>query len=723
MPARGLARTRAVPFIAQMETTECGAASLAMVLAYHGHHAPLSEVRGACGTSREGATAKALAQAARGYGCEAEGVRAGLEDLGALPLPAILHWRFRHFVVLERVRKRSVVIVDPAHGRVVLSFDQCRPDYTGIAVVVAPGPDFKPRRRARPSLARYRQLVRDSLPALGQILGASMLLQVVAMVFPAATQFLIDHVILPRHEPWLWALGIGLTSAALARSVLTAVRGWALQQLQLSIDFNLMVTFLRHLLRLPLSFFLYRRTGDLAQRVQGSTTVRTLIANQTVSTVLDGLQLIGYAALMIAYSPKLAVTVLTVGSIRLPLLVYLRRAKKQLMMLEQAAAGRESTALVEAFSAFETTKACGTEGYVFGRWADRATERANANLTLQQLGLSSGQLMGFLQTAGLSVVFWLGGHEVLSEQMTLGTFTAFLALQAMFLGPIESLPATVDQFQAAGVQLMRMDDVLEAAVETSGNAVLQEATGTIEMEGVRFSYGQDAEPALEDVSLSIQAGEKVALVGPTGSGKSTLARLLLGMYQPDVGHVRFDGCDSRDLHLEELRRRFGVVMQEVFLFDDTIRANLSLGHPELSLDDLRRAAWHACIDDFIDGLPDGFDTQIGENGRTLSGGQRQRLALARAIAHGPTILLLDEATSALDLEMEARVHERLRALRCTCIAITHRLATVGYADRVVVLNRGRIVQSGPHARLSGEPGLFRELLQAIGRPVRAELVP
>ena len=705
-------RRRRVDFIAQMESTECGAAALAMILAYHGHHAPLAEVRQACGISRDGASALAIVKAARSYGLEAQGVALELEQLPDLALPAILHWDFDHFVVVERVDKAGATLVDPASGRRRADLRELGRSFTGAALAFAPTEALVPRPRARPSLAKYRDVFRRNLPGLVQILLATLTLQVVGLAFPVANQLLLDRVVVPRQEPWLWGLGLGLGSAAVTTVVLGLVRGWVVLNLQTELNLALMGRFLGHLLKLPLGFFLQRDPGDLVQRARSNADLQDLLSTRAVNALLDGFLLLGFGALMIAYHPRLAGLVIAIGLLDAALMGVLWDRNRQLLASGLAAEGREGAAMLEALSGLEATKASGAEGRMVNRWAHRMTQRVNKGLEAQRLARVSSLFLGLFQGIAGLLVFAVGGQEVLAQRMTLGTFVAFLTLQGLFLAPMGSLLGAVLQLQSLGTHLRRLDDVLETAVEPAGTADPGRLEGAIELREVTCRYSRGGRPALDGVSVRIAPGEKVALVGPTGAGKSTLARLCLGLHLPDQGTVRFDGRDLRQLDLTAVRRQVGMVMQETFLFDDTVRANLTLHDDGLPQDRLQWAARMACVDDVIGKLPRGFDSRVGENGSLLSGGQRQRLSLARALAHEPAILVLDEATSSLDLETEARVHANLARLGCTRIIIAHRMATVRDADRILVLQDGRLVQEGTFRDLQGRPGLFRELLAA-----------
>lgn len=705
-------RRRRVRFIPQIEVTECGAASLCMVLAFHGHHAPLAELRQACGISRNGADALAIARAARTYGLEAQGLKAEVDQLAQVAVPAILHWDFDHFVVLERVSGGRALLVDPASGRRQVTFEELGRHFTGVVLVLRPTPALRPRRRRRPSFAKYREIVRRSLPSLGLVLLASLGLQVVGLVLPLASQVLLDAIIVPNQRAWLLGIAVGLGTAVVTHALLSLTRSFVVQSLRNLLDQSLTTRFLDHLLHLPLGFFQQREAGDLVQRVYSNGAIQNVLSNQAIGTVLDATLLAGYAALMIAFDARLGSTILAFAGIRVLLLIVLRERNQLAMAAELTAGGREYGALLEALSGLETTKASAAEDRMVQRWSHRVTARVNASLTRERLSIVARHLTVFLQGLGTALVFLEGGEAVIAQRMTIGTFASFLALQALFLSPLESLLQTIGQLQYLGNHLERIDDVLMTSPEPSGTTDPGRLRGDIELRNVDFSYSPSEPPILLDISVRIRPGEKVAIVGPSGAGKSTLARLLLGMHIPGRGRVSLDGRDLRDLDLSKVRRQMGVVLQDTFLFDDTVRANLSLRDEETTIERLRTAAELACIDDVIEALPSGYSTRLGDNGNVLSGGQRQRLNLARALALEPAVLLLDEATSALDLDTERRVHQNLARIGCTRILIAHRLATVKDADRILVLQAGRIVQQGPYEELAAQRGLFRMLVEA-----------
>ncbi len=382
-----------VAYVPQMEISECGAASLAMVLAFHGHHASLPEVRQACGVSRDGANALAIVRAARGYGFDAKGAKVEMGQLSHLPLPAILHWDFNHFVVLESLTKTKATLVDPACGRRAVTVEELGRHFTGVALVCTPAEAFKKRPKTNPSLSKYIETFRRSVPNLAQLFLSSLSLQIVGLVFPIANQVLLDRVIIPAQTAWLWGLAFGLGGAVIVKALLTLIRSYVVQGLQNELDYSLMGRFLGHMLRLPLGFFLQREAGDLVQRGQSNAMIRNLLSSQSVSALLDALLLLGYAALMLAYDSSLALVVLAFSAIRVGLLLGFKDKNQRIMASELAAAGREGGALVESMMGLETTKAAGAYSRMVQRRAHRMTQRVNNGLERRRLSIGMNQTM------------------------------------------------------------------------------------------------------------------------------------------------------------------------------------------------------------------------------------------------------------------------------------------------------------------------------------------
>jgi len=705
-------KSKRVRYIQQLEMAECGAASLAMVLDYHGCATPLVDVRTACGVSRDGSSAAAIVRAARSYGLDATGLRLDPEDFGKLPLPAILHWEFNHFVVLEAVNKRHAVLVDPARGRYQVDWGHLSASYTGVVLGFEPTPRLAQRAHRSGSLTRYLTVLSRERGALVYTAAAALMLELLSVVSPAALQIAIDHIIKPARAVWLLPLALAVVVAGGVRRALEWLRDRVLVSLQTALDLTIVGDFVNHLFNLPLSFFEHRSTGDLMQRVEANGELRAISA-QLVLSALDALMLLAYAALMLAYDAGLGALALVVSLSRVALFQRLRQSVRQGSANVASFAGRERSAIVEALAAPEMMRALGIEAMLSTRYSARMSERLNAEVAVKNTVNGLGASMSLFDGAATALILWLGGMRVIHGEMTIGVLAGFLTLQRLVDRPLAALFHCLDRYLYAQGILTRIDDVLETAADPQGTRKLASMRGEVRFEQVSFRHGPTTPSLFEELSFSIAPGEKIAIVGRSGQGKSTIMKLLLGVHRPTAGRILLDGVELLELDRQSVAKYVGVVLQEPFLLDDTVEHNLRLRVPDASLEALHEAARIACIHDIIETLPAGYGTRLGGAGVRLSGGQRQRLAVARAIVGEPKLLLLDEATSSLDLETERLLHENLGQLGCTRIVIAHRLATVVDADRILVLDRGRIVQQGSYAQLASVPGLFRELTEAL----------
>ncbi len=709
-------RFRRVPFVPQMELTECGAASLAMVLHYHGSEVPLSLTRQACGVGRDGVSAGRIYKAAARFGLRASAFKSELEQLGELALPAIVHWEFNHFVVLERITARSVVIVDPAVGRRRLSREEFSRAFTGVVLTFEPTPSFVKQRGKSRSLARYAERLRSLRSTWLTVLWSALLLELLGLAFPALTQVLVDHVLLPTRERWLWPVLALVVSSALCILTVTAIRDRVLRRLHFALDVDLMSGFTAHLLSLPLTFFQQRTAGDLLSRVDAQKTLRDL-ALKAVIAGLDGLLVLGYAAMIVAYDLTVGLTIFAMALLRMLVVASMRERLSSATASHLAEHGREVSALVEPLAAPELIRAFGAEDLAEEQYERRFVARLNAEIQRETLNERTIQLSSTIDGFAQAAVIWLGGSLVLEDRMTVGVFAGLVTLQALLQKPLSSLMEAAFLLTRARAVLARIDDVLETEGSRPGSIELHAVRGELRLRRVSFRYDPHAPAICDDVNLTIRPGEKVAIVGRSGQGKTTLLRLLTGMLAPSAGEVLLDDVSLAEVAPHSLARHVGVVLQEPFLSDDTVRANLTLSQPDAPEQLVRWACQMACIDHVIDALPQGYDTPLGENGMCLSGGEKQRLALARALLRRPKVLLLDEATSSLDLETEARVHRNLSVLQCTRVLIAHRMETVRDADRVLVVEGGKVVQEGRYDELRQRPGMFQRLTQHLKEAV------
>jgi ABC-type bacteriocin/lantibiotic exporter with double-glycine peptidase domain len=703
-------RVRQLPFLPQLTSTECGAACLAMILSYYGHSARVSECRELIGVGRDGSTAKAIARVAQRFGLRVKAYSLEPTDLGHVRLPAIVHWKFDHFVVLERWSPKHATIVDPAIGRYRIGAAEFDSAFTGVVLTFEPGTGFLSRRRTGQLRLRHYVLTYVlAAPSLFlQLLGASLLLLGLGLALPLFTKVLVDTILPNRMTDVVAILGIGLLIVIMAQAVSQYLRAVLLIYAQARFDGQMMLDFFEHLLSLPFSFFQQRTSGDLLMRLGSNTMIRELLTNQTLSTVLDGIFVIFYLVILLTTAPMFCLLVLAIGAIQ-GMLVWGTSARLNALTARDLAAQADSQAyLVEALKGIATLKAAGAEDRVLSHWSDLFFKHLGCSVQRSHLSAAINTAMTTMRSLAPLVLLWMGALWVLDGKMTLGTMLALNALATSFLTPLTSLVMTTQQLRLAGAYLDRIADVTQTDPEQNPLAVLEAPalSGRVEFRDVSFRYDLAGPLVLHNITLTVAPGQKVALIGHTGSGKSTLALLMLGLYAPTEGEIYYDDIPLSQLNHRAVRQQFGVVLQDTTLFSGSVRQNISANDPDLALEQITVAAHQAAIHDEIMQMPMGYETHVGEGGSALSGGQRQRLAIARALAHRPVFLLLDEATSHLDVLTEYQVDEHLSSLSCTRIVIAHRLSTMRNADVILVLDQGTIVERGTHDQLVARRGYY-----------------
>lgn len=709
-----LGRPRRIPLLQQLNPTECGSTCLAMTLAYHGKPVRLDRVSDVLGVNRDGASAQAIATGARHFGLDARGVRLEPDELEYLPAGSILHWEFNHFVVFERADEKWIRVIDPRLGRRRLRHADVGRLFTGIAIALEPGSQFERSRALDKPVWRYVRGTLGKSDAWARASVLSLMLQLFALAIPVVTSALVDRVVPRSDHHLLTILCVGMSSLLGFNFLAALIRGHLLLQLRTQLDLKMTLGFLEHLVGLPYIFFQRRLTGDLLMRLSSHTTIREMLTSGVLSGILDGLLVLIYLALLAFISPELGLLVFALGSLQVATFVLSRKRQRDLMAENLEIQARTEAYQLELVSGIETLKASGSERRAVETWTDLFVDTLNVALKRGRLAALVDAAASTLRIGGPLLILAWGTMRVLDGTITLGAMLGLAALAEGFLVPLASLVATAGQLQLLSSYVDRIDDVLQAAPEQDAARVrpAEKLTGRIELERVSFRYSTFAPLVVDDVSVVIEPGQFVALVGPSGSGKSTLASLLLALYRPSSGRIVYDGVDLIELDASTVRRQMGIVVQRPYLFGTTIGANILLANPHLPRERMIEAARKAQIHEEIVSMPMAYDTPVIGGGTSMSGGQRQRIAIARALVNDPAVLLFDEATSALDSITEQKVQGALAGLECTRIVIAHRLSTVVRADLILVMQGGRIAERGTHDELLAAGGVYRDLVNA-----------
>ena len=714
-----LRRRVKTPTVLQMEAVECGAASLAMVLAHFGRFVPLEELRIACGVSRDGSKAVNLLRAARRYGLVARGMQMESTGLRELHPPAVLFWNFNHFVVWEgdgRKLGRPVhYLNDPGSGRRVVTVEEFDGAFTGVVLLFERGPDFERGGRRTRALVDLRQRLAVARASLAMVLLASLLLVVIGLAVPAFTRAFVDSVLLGGDASFVGPLLASMAVVALATVALTLIQQTQLLRVQTALATVGSARFLRHLLRLPFSFFTQRSPADIAKRLQSHDMVSEILSRDVATAVINAVLVVLYAALLWSYDPQL--TVLGVGMALLNIV-----ALRWVSRLRTDALGklRADTAALVATSysglqLIETMKATGSENAYFRRWAGFQAKVITGQQRLNTPAAVLSVLSPLLASANSALILLVGGLRAVEGHISIGLLVAFQALIATFSRPVAQLTSLGPRIQDLATDVTRLRDVeafpVAAALDRPDDGNGQRLRGYLEFENVTFGYNPLDAPLLRGFSFSVGPGQRIALVGSSGSGKSTVTRLVAGLYDAWEGRILFDGLQAHELPRSVLAASVCFVDQEIFLFEGTVRDNVTLWDDSIPDEAVVAALKDAMAYSMIAARPGGIQSMVAEDGRNFSGGQRQRLEIARALVRDPSILVLDEATSALDAETERAIDENLRRRGCACVVIAHRLSTIRDSDEILVLRQGTVVQRGRHEDLITAQGPYADLLR------------
>lgn len=720
------ARRRVTPTILQIEAVECGAASLAMILAHYGRWAPLIELRRLCGVSRDGSKASNIVRAARNYGLTAGGTRVDAAGVASQPMPAIAFVNFNHFVVVEGFARSQVFINDPAVGRLVLTPEEFERIFSGVILTFAPNEGFapggRPPRTIGPLMARLAGLTSSA----GVIIAAGILLAFPGIVVPGLSRVFVDEVVVGGQRDWgIWIVWSIIAATALQLG-LAFVEKQAGLTLRARISIDAATRFFHRLLRLPVTFFQQRSPGGLSSRVDMADKLAAHAGVDLTSIAINAATMALVAAVLTLYSPPLAAVTLGAGACAIGLFLILQRriaASERKATLDTV---KLSGRTMQGLSMIETLKVSATEDAFFETWSGQQAVVASQRQKGGRLEALLATVPDFLTQSSTVVVVVLAGVLAIRGALTLGTLVAFLALQTAFFVPMKATllsllslaksRATLDQFddvadEAMAPEFRRAAGEAEAGRGASALGRIRKLDGHLAIDGLTFGYAALEPPLLSDFSLTLRPGSRVALIGGSGSGKSTVGRLVSGLFQPWSGTIRLDGEPMGSIPRDLVRNSMAVVDQDIVMFAGTVRDNIALWDSAMPEERIVRAAKDAMIHDDIVQRPGGYAGAVVEGGRNFSGGQRQRLEIARALVTNPSILILDEATSALDPVVEKAVMDNIRRRGCTCVIIAHRLSTIRDCDEIIVMHRGRILERGTHAQMAAVDGPYRKLIE------------
>jgi NHLM bacteriocin system ABC transporter peptidase/ATP-binding protein len=704
-----------------MEAVECGAAALAMVLAHHGRIVPLEELRPACGVSRDGSKASSMMRAARHYGLVAKGFRREPADLKELPLPVVVHWNFNHFLVVEGFGKDRVYLTAPATGPRHVPYEEFDQAFTGVVMTFERGAEFEGG-GARPSMiAALRRRVSGSGVALAYMVLAGFALLVPGMITPTFSRIFVDGILVRGLTHWmtplLWVMG--------AVAAVTILLVWLQQRYLLRFETKLALDssakFFWHVLQLPVEFFAQRYAGEIGNRVELNDRIARLLSGDLATTAHGVMVLAFYAALMIQYDIVLAAIAVVTAILNVAALRYVSRLRTDLNQRLLQDRGKAMGTAMGGLQTIETIKATGAESDFFARWSGQQAKVVNAQQRLQLATELLGAVPPLLLSLDTALILGVGGMRVMDGHLSMGMLVAFQSLALLFLSPVNRLVTLGSTLQEVRGDMARLDDVLRArtdpgAAPTDESPIADDVpvklSGHLELRGVSFGYSRLEPPLIENFDLVLRPGSRVALVGSSGCGKSTVAKLVSGLYEPWSGEILFDGRPRESIARSVLTNSLGVVDQEIFMFEGSVRDNISLWDATISEAELARAGRDACIHEEVTARAGGYASRVAESGGNFSGGQRQRLEIARALAANPSILVLDEATSALDPATEKAIDDGIRQRGCTCLIVAHRLSTIRDCDEIVVLDHGKIVERGTHDALCAANGRYRELIAA-----------
>lgn len=710
-----MAKVAKVPVIMQMEAVECGAACLAMILAYHGKWVPLEQLREECGVSRDGSKARNMVVVARAHGLKAQGYRKEPQALRGMVLPAIIHWNFNHFVVLCGFKKGRAVLNDPARGRIEVSLEELDQSFTGIVLAFEKTDQFVPSGKPKSIWQFAKKRLRGTAGAVAFVMLTGILATGIWTLTPVFSRIFMDHILSGRNPEWVGPLLGAMAVTLIFQFVVSAVQGiyWVKIEGKLAVEAN--AAFMWHVLRLPIGFFAQRFAGDIAARQSSNEQIAAALIGRLAPIALNTALLVVYLAIMIRYNVWMALVGVITAFLYLAVMRLVSRKRVDMSRVALRDGGQLIGVTMSAFETIETIKASGIENSFFQRWAGYFAKYSNAQVDFNRANQFYSLIPPLLQRGSNIIILMMGVYLILDGSFTIGMLLAFQGFAVSFLMPVQELVGVSQSIIEMRSKMERVEDVFDYVPDVPDTEriieyPLRRLKGAVELRNITFGYSKTDPPLIEDFSLTLKPGGSVAFVGGSGSGKSTLGKLIAGLYKPWSGQILFDGVPREEIPREVVTASLGVVDQDIVLFEDTIFNNVTMWDKPIDEAAVIEACKDAQIHAEIMGREGGYAHVIREGGRNFSGGQRQRLEIARALAQGPTVLILDEATSALDTKTEQLVMEAVRARGLSMIIVAHRLSTIRDCDEIIVLDNGQVVERGTHEELLKQGGKYSALV-------------
>ncbi len=700
------------PTIFQMEATECGAASLSMIFSYWGKHLPLEQMRIETGVSRDGCNAGNIMRAAKRFGMECHGYRKEMESLKTLEFPCMIHWNFNHFVVLEGFKGKFAYINDPAVGRRKLTMEELDEAFTGIVLTFKPTENFTKQKKKKSFLSLIKNRVFGVQKALFQIILVGLALVLPGIIIPLMSQLFLDNILGKGDVSWFTQFIAFFAATVVFQALLTLYRSSILRKVQNRLVLLSSKDFTSKLLKLPVGFYDQRYAGDLASRVSNNENINSFIAGELSESILNIFVALFYLVVLFIYSPKLMlIGIIGVAANLIAAGITSNIVSKSAVKLQQDK-GKLYGAICAGFGLTSTLKASGAENSYCSRILGYDAKVCSCEQSVSKIQTVASSVPAVIGNAVDVALLIVGSLFVIDGELTIGMLSAFITLFGSFSEPVEKLVDFVKQLQLIKVDMERVNDIMnypadEKFVNKDFEKIEQaKLSGKVECKNISFGYSKLAKPLVEELSFNLTPGSSVAFVGSSGCGKSTVTKIISGLYKQWGGEVYFDGVSSEKIAPEVFHASVSVVSQNITLFSGTIKDNLSLWNPAVSEQDMINAAKDACIHEVITQKSGAYDFMLSEGGSNLSGGQRQRLEIARALVTNPTILIMDEATSALDPIVEKQIVDNIKRRGCTCIIVAHRLSAVRDCDMILVMENGKVVESGSHEELVDKKGYY-----------------